>query len=160
RTITIQGSGAMTLHDPYNPSKEFMDKVKLSKSYFSDSPNTMNVNEEKVFDLKDLKEIPLGLVGKSNAMVVLENSEQPEYRILAEIISSSQVEGSSDSLWSGSLTVRAVSFIGSAPANPSASIDKWNILPIDNYNIRGVAWFGTARVSYRTIEKIDETTYK
>lgn len=159
KTLTITTTnGKFPFHNPKNPSKEFLDAVKLSKGYFSTSSVNMATAGQKTFKLRDvntskvLKEIPAGLVGK-DVMVVIQNADKPSERVLAKVVLNSK--GSEADNWDGTITVEPIlnpeTPVGDAPSN--ALFKAWNILPLDSYNQPGIIWVGTARFTYQDVEK-------
>lgn len=154
--VTIRtADGVFPFHDPKNPSAAFLDKVKLSKAYRSNSSINLSTPGNKTFIMRDvnnsgvLKQIPFGLMG-DDVRVVIENSKKPNQRALARIVAfNKSVEASN---WNGSITVEILNVIGAAPDD--ADFKSWNILPVDSFDQPGVVWIGTSRFTYSEIEPL------
>ena len=156
KKIILSGS-SFNLHDPNNPSSEFFDIVKLSKVYHSVSSNDMNLGI-KTFDLSGLnEEIPLGLVGKSGVRVVIENADNNNERMLAEIVWDTDAYQNEVSTWNGILKVNVIGY-NNAPSNVTTIHEKWNIYPLENYN-GGVVWIGNARCTYQSVDDNGDGTF-
>lgn len=120
-----------TLHDPQNPSADYIRNVLLFKSFRAILDN----GQLTLTDSTD--EVPFGLRG-NQVRVAIVHPDAPEIpRILATV----------QDIQNGVITL-------DVPLNQlpnSTGLPKWNIIPLDIFHEPGVIWINNARFTYTEI---------
>lgn len=156
KTLTISTTnGVFPFHDPNNPSKEFLDKIKLSFGYYSSSSHNMNLGSKtfalRTVDGDEINDLPPGLIG-AGVRVVLENASNQNERMIGTLVWGGAVVGNEQAAWTGSIQVNISGYVGTTPSSLGTQRAKWNIIPLESFNQTGAIWIGKARFTYKTVE--------